>query len=564
MWPNLTVHTLYQPPPTESHFRWQSAIISRQPRENQPARQEPDHSRTIRADTRLSSRLRMAKTGDISPNRRSKAGCQQCRRRKRKCDETHPSCTSCVERGLPCNWQRLEPARRLIARRQHRYNKDFTVPEEMRPLVNVFAVASGSSVQTLLSHFCAASPLWITSGGEQKADACLPLILPVAQRNPMVLNCVLALAAGDLSKYSPPSSGMASLSHGFYGQAVAELHSELNNELASTHSGRHRSDFTRPLSPRPLLTYHPEDDTLLAVLLLCVHEVGCLSYLLRQTHADRFVPSQAVNFTNTSRLLPHINAAATLCHSRSFSTAKDSRLRGFLFEIFCYIASLTSFSHGRNLPLSLTLQVFNSPFLSGSQYQGILLGQCSKTFCFILQVAMLTCNMDPNDILDETIASELRSIEAQLADPLIHEHVSHGSPAVVERTTAQLYRLACLIHVRRTLEPDLDPKDPVLQDPVTQFIRYLEMLPSTSPANGILCWPLVVAGLSSVVTAHQRLITGRLRRNHETWRTDILSTSADLLSRQWKQRRECSSVSNSLGLKPIKVQQAFEYPIVLL
>lgn len=295
-----------------------------------------------------------------------------------------------------------------------------------------------------------------------------------------------------------------------------------------------------------------------------MHEVGRLSYLLRQTHADRLTSSQAVNFTNTNRLLPHISAAATLCHNRSFSTAKDARLRALLFEIFCYIASLTSFSHGRNLPLSLALQVFNSPFLSGSQYQGILLGQSSKTFCFILQVAMLTSNMNPNDILDETRASELRSIEAQLADPLIYEPASHGSPAVDEQTTAQLYRLACLIHVRRTLEPNLDPRDPVLQDPVTQFIRYLEMLPSTSPANGILCWPLVVAGLSSIVTTHQRLITGRLRKNHETWRTDILSVSAELLSRQWRQRRECSSVSNSLGLKPVKVQQAFEYPIVLL
>lgn len=506
----------------------------------------------------------MATTGVISPDRRSKAGCQQCRRRKRKCDEIHPSCTSCVERGLPCNWQRLEPAQRLVARRQHQYNKDFTVPEEMRSLVTVFAVPSSSSVQTLLSHFCAASPLWITSGGAQKRDACLPLILPVARRNPMVLNCVLALAAGDLSKYSPSSSGMASLSHGFYGQAVAELHSELNNELASTHSGRHRSNFTRLLFSRPLLTCHPEDDTLLAVLLLCVHEVGCLFYLLRETRADRFTSSQAVNFTNTNRLLPHINAAATLCYNRSFSAAKDARLRGLLFEIFCYIASLASFSHGRNLPLPLALQVFNSPFLSGSQYQGILLGQCSKTFCFILQVAMLTSNMDPNDLLHETKASELRSIEAQLTDRLMYGSASNGSPAVDERTTAQLYRLACLIHVRRTLEPDLDPKDPVLQGPVTEFVKYLNMLPSTSPANGILCWPLVVAGLSSVVTTHQRLITGRLRKNHETWRTDILSMSADLLSRQWKQRKECSSVPNSPGLKPIKVYQTFEYPVMLL
>lgn len=195
----------------------------------------------------------MATTEANPPPQRSKAGCQQCRRRKRKCDERHPSCTSCMERGLPCTWQRPEPARRFVARRQHQYNKDFTVPEAMQPLVSVFAVPSGPSVRRLLSHFCAASPLWITSGGEQKRDACLPLIMPVAGRNPMVLNCVLALAAGDLSKYSPSSSGMASLSHGFYGQAVAEIHSRLDDELASTHSGKCRFHSKPP--PPPLLPH---------------------------------------------------------------------------------------------------------------------------------------------------------------------------------------------------------------------------------------------------------------------------------------------------------------------
>lgn len=281
-------------------------------------------------------------------------------------------------------------------------------------------------------------------------------------------------------------------------------------------------------------------------------------------HSDRLMSSQAVNFTNTDRLLPHINAAATLCYNRSFSAAKDAQLRGLLFEIFCYIASLTSFSHGRHLILPLALQVFDSPFLSGNQYQGILLGQCSKIFCFILRVAMLTNNTDSNDLLDETKASELRSIEAQLAESLIHEPGACCTTAVDEWTTAHLYRLACLIHVKRTLDPEFDPKDPGVQHIVTQFIKYLDMLPSTSPANGILCWPLVVAGLSSVATPHRRLIAGRLRKNHETWRTDILSLSADLLSHQWKQRKESPRVSDSPGIKPIKVQQAFEYPVVLL
>lgn len=35
---------------------------------------------------------------------RSKTGCVQCRKRKKKCDEVHPSCGSCMHRGEVCEW----------------------------------------------------------------------------------------------------------------------------------------------------------------------------------------------------------------------------------------------------------------------------------------------------------------------------------------------------------------------------------------------------------------------------------------------------------------------------
>lgn len=36
---------------------------------------------------------------------RSKTGCLICRARKKKCDETHPTCTYCEKRGLECEWE---------------------------------------------------------------------------------------------------------------------------------------------------------------------------------------------------------------------------------------------------------------------------------------------------------------------------------------------------------------------------------------------------------------------------------------------------------------------------
>lgn len=165
---------------------------------------------------------------------RSKAGCQQCRRRRRKCDEQHPSCNRCSERNLTCNWQREVKNPKKAIHRKRKSNKDFALPYEMISLTTVFATPVGSIVEKLVSHFSATSPLWLTVGGNKRIATCLRLIMPALHRSPLVLNCVLAVAAGDLSKYQPASSDMTNLSYGFYGQAVAGIQSAVNHELLST------------------------------------------------------------------------------------------------------------------------------------------------------------------------------------------------------------------------------------------------------------------------------------------------------------------------------------------
>ncbi|KAH7010418.1 fungal-specific transcription factor domain-containing protein [Ilyonectria destructans] len=466
--------------------------------------------------------------------RRSRKGCQQCRKRKRKCDERHPRCLACEERDLPCNWQR-EPRRPQIARRINHFNKDFTLPHEMRPLVTVFAVPSAPIQDGLLSYFNAKSPLWLTSGGD--AASCSGVIVPIALHNPLVLNCVLVLAAGDLCKYQPASSDMASLTCGFYGQAIAGINLALS-QLSS-------------LGPEETYSQN-DDDILLAIILLCVHEV--------------------VNFTSTSRIFPHLNAAAVLCHSRCFSSAaSNGHLRAFLFEIFCYIFTLTAFSHGRILPLSLATEIFISPFLSGSHYKAVLLGQqCRDIFSIILKISILQSSISSPPNLDETTIFELRILMAQLEDDPGLQVGENEATSVDEKAVAELYRLACLIYVKKILDPTLSDQSPVVQGLVAHFISNLNTLPPTSPANNILCWPLFMAGMSSIILSHQRLIIGRLRRNYESsWRSDILSRTADLLSARWREDRapECDGTrfrDTDERQWPGVATDAFDFPLVLL
>ncbi|KAK4937832.1 hypothetical protein LTR10_021635 [Elasticomyces elasticus] len=59
-------------------------------------------------------------SGNQPAKLRTKTGCQICRNRKKKCDETRPSCQRCVALGLSCQWptaedlfdRRCTPARR--------------------------------------------------------------------------------------------------------------------------------------------------------------------------------------------------------------------------------------------------------------------------------------------------------------------------------------------------------------------------------------------------------------------------------------------------------------------
>ncbi|CAG9990189.1 unnamed protein product [Clonostachys byssicola] len=459
---------------------------------------------------------------------RSRAGCRQCRQRKKKCNEQRPCCSACIARNLPCNWSR-EPRGPSAARRDSRQNNDFALPQAMGLLVSVFVTPTAPVQERLLSHFDANGPLWLTSVGN--ADGSSKLVIPVAIRCPAVLNCILAVAAGDLSKYQPASSEMTSLTCGFYGQAVAGIRSSISSQASS--SGSQNAQTRR-------------EDLLLAIILLCVHEI--------------------VNFSAPARIIPHLNAAAALCHNCSDgSTVFDPHLQGLMFEVFYYIFTLTAFSHGHSLPLQVTSKIFTSPLLSEDHCQGMLLGlRCRRVFRAILQISILKSSGD------QAIETKLKILEAQLHEQPIYSGQNTEND-YTDELTSELYRLTCLIYIKKTLNPSLPDSSAAVQNLIEQFISILNTLPLASPANNILCWPLFVAGMSSILPYHQRLIVGRLRRNYNSWwRSDILSKTADFLSRNWRYHnaaRESDTTTsedvNGHGWVEYG-RQGFELPFVLV
>ncbi|RFU33823.1 hypothetical protein B7463_g2496, partial [Scytalidium lignicola] len=355
--------------------------------------------------------------------------------------------------------------------------------------------------------------------------------MPVAIRNPVVLHCVLALTAADLSKFENLDSDLMSISYNHYGQALKGIQSALKYEVNSASTTSH-------------LNYI--DDILLAVLLLCF---------------------KSQNFTQNERIVPHINAAAVLCCNRLESATNNPDMRGLLFEVFCYMFTLVASSHGKALELSLAYQVFYSPFLTGHACEGMLLGTSRKLFLLILRISMLTTSQDSVP-LDASSRFELEAIELQLSNLKFNKPTDRNDDeeAYDHATISELYRHACLLHVKTTLNHQLSIKSDIIQNIVTDFVSQLEELPISSPANNILVWPLVIVGLCTITQCHQRIISARLRKNHETWRSEILPQNAAFLIRTWKPYRNPSKHWRSRNEVPYLARRLLnlQIPAILL
>lgn len=228
----------------------------------------------------------------------------------------------------------------------------------------------------------------------------------------------------------------------------------------------------------------------------------------------------------------------------------------FLLEIFCYFFALTAFSHGPSLAITPAAQIFELlPLKSHNiKSQSLLLGPSQDLIVTIFRVSALTMHSAPCMPMDDTRRSELTNLESQLQN--WHRSVPIENTMMVESdkyensdddmAMFELYRLACLAYIKSTLDPQASPRNPSLQNIVTSFVNELGSLPNDSPANGLLVWPLVVIGLCAVVSSHQRIIIGRLRAVHNTWRSDIFVHNMKLLRDRWKKYRELEELYSKM------------------
>lgn len=165
--------------------------------------------------------------------KRTSTGCLTCRQRKKKCDEHYPICDGCNRNNISCIWGQTQRKQRL--HKLQGYNKDFAVPEELSHCINVFAAPSKTLQQRMLSHFEQFCPVWISSIRVSGGSDFLVHLIPIAMRNAMVMDCVLAVAAGDLGKMGGESIELQNLSSHHYARASERLSVAITKEIGASH-----------------------------------------------------------------------------------------------------------------------------------------------------------------------------------------------------------------------------------------------------------------------------------------------------------------------------------------
>ncbi|RAH39835.1 Zn(II)2Cys6 transcription factor [Aspergillus brunneoviolaceus CBS 621.78] len=439
-------------------------------------------------------------------SQRSTTGCIMCRTRKKKCDELHPICTGCQRNGLICEWPSAERPQRKPRRSQHHQlpQMGYALPPHIEAMITVFAVPNADMASRVLSHFTDYSPRWLSTRTGRRRSEFLNHLIPAAMDSPLILKCILTVSAADLIKYDPSNVGLKGAAVEYYGQALASLREAIADEERSGSS--------------------PSDYTLLAVLLICLHEIQ--------------------NFTSVHRLLPHLNAAAALFSHRVDTTTAppNSQLRQLLSDLFSYFFALTTFTHGPHLALHRGSSILESylttphPKPTGPG-TGAILGTAQQIFLIIFRASrLIQLAKQTHTPLTAAMKTKLTAMERQL-HALQNKTLppfNQGYTDIEEQGDAimsELYRLACILYLKRTIEPALEIKSHTIQALVTDFIRLLELLPPHHPVNCILCWPLVVAGLCTTLHAHQRVITTRLGQIYGVWTSDLVTMSMKLLRR---------------------------------
>ncbi|KAH7320795.1 fungal-specific transcription factor domain-containing protein [Stachybotrys elegans] len=223
------------------------------------------------------------------PKKRSRAGCNYCKEKKKKCDEARPNCARCVERDQPCVYEPIRPRQRR--KRESTLTLTLNHPQQPgKPEYSQFDVDS----QTKRERRDSDESLDALDLGEDEDEEEViysPLAPPMAPKR-LTVDTLAALSDAvpwsptDLAVISPAASGAFDFGGLKDSRAEEDVEEVIRRDSIMSHASSHSSLGLMPHVPvvSPYLEFSPPSfsdfSTQTNRRALVDHFCGVLSHLI--------------------------------------------------------------------------------------------------------------------------------------------------------------------------------------------------------------------------------------------------------------------------------------------
>ncbi|KAJ5551261.1 hypothetical protein N7535_000793 [Penicillium sp. DV-2018c] len=506
---------------------------------------------------------------------RVRTGCLTCRRRKKKCDETHPICAGCRRNELGCRWPTAVPTSRdpgyeEDARASTTVERRSSFSEALEQL-DEMALPEGILTQRGPS-ISSSSGLSITADDEP--DDSILNIVPCTQRRVSTATqpttngdaLVASFSAGNvlprslslLPGYDPESYQLLShylattadcMANGstpinpFLVQIVPlAFSSDLLLQLVITQSAAHRAFRSRDESDAIAHNHYTKA--------LQHFRRGVTDFIdgKESNPLMLLVGALLMCFTETAKgdmngtIFDHLSAANSLLVKlfAQSDAAVPRDLKDFVIEYYTYTATVSMISidarFSGQLFLNLDLEQRSRELLR-TQYVGNLCG------CWLELLLLIPCIFDlgrqwSTDDTQAAIstADDIAMFASLQAQILRWSPYPNVGPEV--HLAGLIFQQAILIYLYTSLSGFQYTQDGMyrglVETAVTEAMSYLSELSPSARINSGLCWPIAVVGSCLLDAEQQDCLRKRLTSMTETFGLGNMHRTLLLLEAMWQ------------------------------
>ncbi|KAG5297351.1 C6 transcription factor OefC [Histoplasma ohiense] len=394
---------------------------------------------------------------------RSKTGCITCRRRKKKCDETKPSCLNCQKNAVVCEGYPMKEIWKSGKQKMEeavRRNYLAAIPRGLPILIDGIETDID---RKFLDHFVFDFSRVLTLINDD-SNPFKEILLPMATQHRGLMHSLMCLSGSHLSTRDPDPQ-FKERKHYHFDQAITNLRVIIASQAES--------------ADEPEL---PVDDPMIAATLAL-----CLKTICEGETRGEY--------------RSHMDATRYFLRTHP---PKNEKFKQFIIEFFQYHDISNSLTTLDRRPICLTGDLRLPDFVPHAQ-AGALLGIFDGLFHYISEITVLRDRIRQRIMqgIEPSIDYQTLS-EAVSIDSLIRAWEPIYPPDNPNWFAAQLYRQSTWVYLYRTICPSR-PSEKIAQV-VDDGLLFLDQLPIDAGANSIMLMPLFLLGCSAFETKQRERI----------------------------------------------------------